>query len=792
MQIASAEIANSTSFKKQDFIFLIIFGVIFLLLFNSFFFKSNTFYERDTTLLEIPLRMHTAELLMQGNWALWTDAHGNGQPFLANPKMAVFYPTTWLYLILPFFVAFKIHYFIHPLIGWLGLYLLAKTYGLSKKAAFLASTIFHLSGIYLSSFEFYNHIAAMAWMMWALFLHRLDPPIRSFKFILSIFVWVLLILSGAPEFIVITGLLAFGQCFFDSGNLRKSFSKLLFTFFLACLLSAIQLLPSFELLSQTNRTQQTEIWPLELIQLLNLVFPGILGDDRQPGRNDFWGGHLFDRWYPLYYSVYAGFATSILFILCLFQLKNRKERIIAIEALAFFLISCGKYSPFFFIYRHLPLLSSIRYPVKFFVGAFFCFSLLAAFGLEKVSLNSVRRFLVHILFIVSLMIMTAFILFKQPILTIFYQLFVIDKDSSKQQLFSSIFTGLTLLILSLTFLLFISNWGKMRKTLIPVFLIFVISDLFYHNRYINPTIPESFFQKPVVLNDINLPAAIYHEGNLPSSLGLGDIEKTNLMNYFWQSLYPFSGLGFGIKYILNRDFMNTYPAWQNHLRDKIKSLPKDQKLRFLRFLGCQYYFGNKPVFFPDTARMVLIQGFPLYIEEIAKEQDKPRLVFTLFRARTEEEKLALLTHPDFNSEKMAIIDDALFSLMKVEPMETSSLEKSGHPSLPSPEEPSSASGSVQVIKELSGYGHYIIELNKPGIAIFPGNWQKGWRAWIDGRKIPIFEANLFFKGIYLTEGRHEVFLRYLPDSFIYGRWISLFTLIIIVTFQLIWLKKIQI
>lgn len=791
MQVASAEITNFTSFKKQDFIFFIIFGLIFLLLFNSFFFQSHTFYERDSTLLEIPLRMHTAELLKQGNWALWTDAHGNGQPFLANPKMAVFYPTTWLYLIFPFFVAFKIHYFIHPLIGWLGLYLLAKTYGLSKKGAFLASTIFHLSGIYLSSFEFYNHIAAIAWMMWALFLHRLDPPIRSFKFILSIFVWVLLILSGAPEFIVITGLLAFGQCFFDSVNLRKSFSKLLLTFFLACLLSAIQLLPSFELVAQTSRTQQAEIWPLELIQLLNLVFPGILGDDRQPGHNDFWGGHLFDRWYPLYYSFYAGFATLILFILCLFELKNRKERIVAIEALVFFLISCGKYSPFFFIYRHLPLLSSIRYPVKFFVGAFFCFSLLAAFGLEKLSLNSVRKFLIHVLFIVSLIIMTVFILFKQPILTIFYRLFVMDKDSSKQQLFNSILTGLTLLILSLTFLLFISQGKKMRKILTPVFLIFVISDLFYHNRYINPTAPESFFQKPVVLNDINLPAAIYHEGNLPSSLGFGDIEKTNLMTYFWQSLYPFSGLGLGIKYILNRDFMNTYPPWQNDLRDKIKSLPKDQKLRFLRFLGCQYYFGNKPVFSPKTARMILIQGFPLYIEEIAKEQAKPRLVFTLFRARTEEQKLALLTHPDFNSEKMAIIDDALISFIKFDHMEKSGFEKYCHLSPPSPEEPFSASGSIHVIKELSGYGHYIIELNKPGIAIFPGNWQNGWKAWVNGKKTSIFEANLFFKGIYLSEGCHEVVLKYLPDSFIYGRWVSIFALVSIIIFHLLLCKIIK-
>jgi hypothetical protein len=774
MQIASAEITNSISFKKQDSIFFIIFGVIFLLLFYSFFFQSNTFYDRDTTLLEIPLRMHTAELLKQGNWALWTDAHGNGQPFLANPKMAVFYPTTWLYLIFPFFVAFKIHYFIHPLIGWLGLYLLAKTYGLSKKAAFLASTIFHLSGIYLSSFEFYNHIAAMAWMMWALFLHRLDPPIRSFKFILSIFVWVLLILSGAPEFIVITGLLAFGQCFFDSVNFRKSFSKLLLTFFLACLLSAIQLLPSFELLTQTSRAQQAEIWPLELIQLLNLVFPGILGDDRQPGHNDFWGGHLFDRWYPLYYSFYAGFATSILFILCLFELKNRKEKIVAIEALVFFLISCGKYSPFFFIYRHLPLLSSIRYPVKFFVGAFFCFSLLAAFGLEKFSLNSVRRFLVRVLFIVSLIIMTIFILFKQPILTIFYRLFVIDKDSSKEQLFNSILTGLIILILSSTFLLFISQWERARKILIPVFLIFCISDPFYHNRYINPTVPESFFQKPSILEEINLPATIYREEELPFTLALSNMNKIHIMAYFWQSLYPFSGLAVGIKYILNRDFMSTYPSYQKELRDKIKSLPQDKKLTLLKYIGCRYYFSNKPLFFPETAKKFLIHGFPLCIEEISREPAQPFLVFKFIRARTIEEKMAILTHPHFNPMNIAIVDNKISLPEEIEAL--------NHLNLPSSEQPASSVGTIRIIKEFSGYGHYIIELKRPGIVLFPGNWQKGWKAFVNGKKTLIFEGNLYSKGIYLSEGQHEVILRYIPDGFIYGRWVSLLSLIILITF----------
>ena len=86
-------------------------------------------------------------LLREGNFALWTDAYGNGQPFLANPKNAVFYPATLLYLILPLFTAFKLYYFIHVVLGWIGLYRLCKSHALSEMAAFLGASLFALSGM---------------------------------------------------------------------------------------------------------------------------------------------------------------------------------------------------------------------------------------------------------------------------------------------------------------------------------------------------------------------------------------------------------------------------------------------------------------------------------------------------------------------------------------------------------------------------------------------------------------------------------------------------------------------
>jgi hypothetical protein len=53
---------------------------------------------------------------------------------------------------------------------------------------------------------------------------------------------------------------------------------------------------------------------------------------------------------------------------------------------------------------------------------------------------------------------------------------------------------------------------------------------------------------------------------------------------------------------------------------------------------------------------------------------------------------------------------------------------------------------------------------------------KGWRAYIDGRRVQMRFANHAFLGIFVPAGRHHVKLQYLPESFTRGRAISFATL----------------
>ncbi|MEA2326241.1 MAG: hypothetical protein QOE68_1200 [Thermoanaerobaculia bacterium] len=53
---------------------------------------------------------------------------------------------------------------------------------------------------------------------------------------------------------------------------------------------------------------------------------------------------------------------------------------------------------------------------------------------------------------------------------------------------------------------------------------------------------------------------------------------------------------------------------------------------------------------------------------------------------------------------------------------------------------------------------------------------KGWRAYIDGRRVQTRFANHAFVGVFVPKGRHNVKLQYLPESFTRGRNISFTTL----------------
>jgi hypothetical protein len=744
--------------SKKDIFFFALFIVLFLLVFREFFFTDRVFYERDSTVVEVPVKKLTVQLLKEGNFALWTDAHGNGQPFMANPKNAVFYPTTWLYLFLPLFTAFKLHYLIHALLGWLGLFVLCKSYSLSRKASFLGASLFAFSGMYLSSFEFYNHIAALAWMPWILWLlHRDVRPGRA-RIIPLAFLWALMILAGAPEFILMTLLLAAGQAFFAAGKWKKKIALAILPLLLATILSAVQVLPSMELLGRTERAAQSAQWPLELIQLFNLPFPHFLGNDREPGHNDFWGWHLFDKKSPLYYSLYMGVGALLLFLFGLRKPWDRRQKVLLLMFFLFFLLACGRYSPFFFLYRFVPLLSSIRYPVKFFLGSVFCLSILASFGFDEVAHSrKPGRRAVFVLAVCAVMGLLKFLLFKRPIIGVLNKLFIIDQDASFREFGRSIVTGLVLLaVFALVFFLLHRSKGQGR-ILGWALIALAVLDPAYHNRYVNPTAPASFYDKPPLPGLLTAPLALYRDEIYSPFLKETMGDNIKLLGFFRKSLYPFTGLSDGVRYVFNWDFYGTYSRRYLDLREAFKGLPPKGQFKILKYVGCAAHIGYEPLFSRDSAQRLQIEGIDVWLERIAEKNASPFAAFRAVKAVEVKDKFGIFTGDEFDPLKEVITEKDTILPGSSGNMETKS-------------------AAIVVRKEVQGRGWYSTSLPREGLAVFPGNFAPGWHARVDGRRADVFEANIFSKGVVVPSGRHEIVMRYLPASFLWGAAVSLISL----------------
>lgn len=744
--------------KKKDLLFFSLFLILFVLTFKDFFFSGRVFFERDTTVVEIPARKLAVALIKEGNFALWTDAYGNGQPFLANPKNAVLYPATLLYLLLPLFTAFKLYYFIHVVLGWLGLYRLCKSYSLSEKAAFLGATLFAFSGMFLSSFEFYNHIAALAWMPWILLLLNREPGSGRSRLIPLSILWALLILAGSPEVIVLAALLAAAQSFLKPGEWKKRLAAAGLPFGVACLLAAVQLAPSFEMLAQTERKSQSVDWPLELLQLPNLPFPGLLGNDREPGHHDYWGWHLFDKHFPLYYSLYMGFGALLLFLFGLRKPWDRRQKVLAVAFAVFFLLACGRYSPFFFLYRFTPFLSSIRYPVKFFLGSVFCLCILAAAGFDQLTAGRPPgKKAGRALSIGAGFALVLFLVFKGRVLSVINALLVIEKDSSLRELGRSIATGLVFLAVYAAVLVLLSASRTRGLVLGWALITLAVLDPAYHNRSINPTVPASFFEKPPILRDLKPPLTIYRAEDYFLDRREKSGSNIKFLAYYRGTLYPLSAMGDGVRYVFSVDFYGTYPKRYLELVREAKKLPPASQLKILEYLGCTHFISDQPMFSKEGARRLQVEGFPVVIEEITARRIEPFLAFSSVSAATLEAKLAIFSDAGFNPLEEAITEKDLALAGRAE----------------APAAARTNPPAIVIREEAQGRGRYAADLSREGIAVFPGNIARGWRAWIDGRKAEVFEVNLFSKGVLVPPGKHEIVLRYLPGSFIWGAAVSL-------------------
>ena len=395
-------------------------------------FTSAMFFYRDIYNYTFPSARFIHDLCRHGFLPYWNPYLNYGQPVLANPNLLFFYPFTLLIVLLPIDVAFTMHFILHFALGGIGVYVLARAWGQSYRAAFFAAMVYMFSGPVLSLGDLYNESACAAWLPWAILVT--DRALRAswarFGTVLVVifsFQW----LAGEP----MTMLATFGLCVAyawhwkvrgqesgvrsrqSSSETRKSrvdnrtissslqfrVSNFIFSlsgrplvrvmaiFFLIgagmLLLCAAQFLPGSDLLSQSRRGLQglrfreTSNWAVNPFSLPQMIVPDFFGSGI--GAPSGWLWLMSDSNLPYLLSVFIGFVPLFCALAGWALGRDPRRNFVAGAAAVFLLLSFGHFTPVFSLaYLLFPPLAVVRYPIKLLIVVTFLLAILAGWGFD--------------------------------------------------------------------------------------------------------------------------------------------------------------------------------------------------------------------------------------------------------------------------------------------------------------------------------------------------------------------------------------------------------------------------
>jgi hypothetical protein len=337
----------------------------------------------DVYLHYYPLKHLVAEHLITGKAPLWNPYIFAGQPLLANPQAAVFYPLTILFSIFPTHIAFNYFIFFHFILAAVFIYLLLSASGFTPLVRFTGSIAFVFSQ-FLISRATAGHPIALSGYVWLplviLFLFTISQ--RSSNLINTLFAITLSFqfLSGHVQPIYLSLTVIFLLFLFRQLSFYKDLSVTFALFFLLCL---VQLLPSLEF----ARACEKGIWPeltktysLDISCLVTQIFPDHFG-------NIIKGTFKYQNYASLYFEKYCLYFGAIMFALSIagvfISLKSKKY-FWPITSLLFSVLALGTNTYVYkWLYDTMPALDLIRVPARFYFLVIFSLILLSCSALNK-------------------------------------------------------------------------------------------------------------------------------------------------------------------------------------------------------------------------------------------------------------------------------------------------------------------------------------------------------------------------------------------------------------------------
>jgi hypothetical protein len=333
--------------------------------------------------------------IQRGQFPLWNPYLFSGVPFVANPQPALFYPPTWLALLMPVSKAFGWMVVLHTWLAGAGMYAWLRSEGASVAGALVGAAAFAFNG-FIFVRVYAGHLGVITTSVW------LPLLLWSYRQVMKRRSWGLAVVGGLPvglailaghtaSFIYVAlGLLAYvAFCGWERWRAEPSARAVVLPVAWAAVmllvglgLAAVQLLPMAELTLRSTRQVSPSYefaarfsWPPGY--LLTLLVPNFFGEPVQTG---YWGDGIYDE-----FIYYVGVLPLLLALLGL-RLRHRLTPLLCTLGLGALLLAFGGYGSLHSLfYRFVPLFNATRAPAR----AGFLFTLVAS-GLAGLTVTALQ------------------------------------------------------------------------------------------------------------------------------------------------------------------------------------------------------------------------------------------------------------------------------------------------------------------------------------------------------------------------------------------------------------------
>jgi hypothetical protein len=371
-------------------------------------FFGRVLFFRDLSHWSFPARSFLRDSLLRGELPQWNPYQALGFPVFADPLYGVFYPPSWLFLLVPteWIASMQTWQCLaHLLWGTAGVCFLSRRLGGSSRAITVAGLAWALAGYSTAQWTSGLLLFADAWVPWVVVGHM------TFLDSARLGTWQRgLVKAALPTVFAIL----LGEIFLAS--IGAGFA-LLFVFLVERIerpehplapaprwrwralaiaavalgfgAGAIVIVPARALLGSTERAKSlprevAESFSLHPLRMAELVLPNSMGDayGLYPAASIVGESRLDGL--PLSYSVYMG---ASVFALALAAFGRRRKLALALGGLmvAVLLLAFGRYTPVHGWFRRVVVpLSYMRYPEKYTVLLVLAGALLSGLGASRV------------------------------------------------------------------------------------------------------------------------------------------------------------------------------------------------------------------------------------------------------------------------------------------------------------------------------------------------------------------------------------------------------------------------